>query len=99
MKTADVQRRIEIALGNDYDERARNDIAFHMTDWLDELRALVDWYENPERASDAQVRATLTAFLVHAPAHIAAAAKLYTGYPVTDVFDIGAVDGRPWQEP
>ena len=39
-------------------------------------------------------------FLVHAPNHIAAAAKLLTGFPVADVFCVGAVrediapDGR-----
>jgi hypothetical protein len=99
METADIRRRIEVALGKDYDEATRHDIAFHMTDWIEDLRALVDIFENPERATDEKVTSTLMLFLVHAPAHIAAAAKLYTGEPVRDVFKVGAVDGQPRPEP
>ena len=30
-------------------------------------------------------------FLVHVPAHVAAAGKLITGLPVEDVFNVGAI--------
>jgi hypothetical protein len=29
--------------------------------------------------------------LIHVPNHIAAAAKLYAGFPVSDIFEVGAV--------
>jgi hypothetical protein len=99
MEATEIRRRIEVALGKDYDEVTRHDIAFHMTDWLSDLRALLEVFETPESATDEKVTSTLMLFLVHAPAHIAAAAKLYTGEPVRDVFEVGAVDRRPGPEP
>ena len=70
-----------------------DDIAFHMTDWLDDLRELAQFYEAPEGLSPSQVDDLLGRFLVHAPNHLAAAVKLYTGEPVDDVFGIGATLG------
>jgi hypothetical protein len=89
-----IRQRLQAVLASDYDERARRDIAFHMTDWLSELRALVGIYEDPTRSTDDEISSALMDFLIHAPAHIAAASKLYTGAPVTDVFEIGAVEGN-----
>ena len=40
--------------------------------------------------SDAEVGQLLTDFLVHVPNHVAAASKLYTGVPVTDIFHVRA---------
>lgn len=67
--------------------------AFHMTDWLADLRELVEWYEEPDARSDAEVQKLLLQFLVHAPAHVAAAARTVSGDPLRDVFEIGAVLG------
>jgi hypothetical protein len=86
-----IRRRIEDALREDYDEAIRRDVAFHMTDWLSDLRDLVRIFESPETATDPEVASALMTFLVHVPAHVAAAAKLYTGEPVRDVFEVGAV--------
>lgn len=66
------------------------DIAFHMTDWLDDLSRLQAFYESPDGCEPAQVIDLLMAFLVHAPSHLAAASKLFTDDPVTDVFGVGA---------
>jgi hypothetical protein len=40
--------------------------------------------------SDAEVSELLIGFLVHVPNHVAAASKLYTDVPVTDIFGVGA---------
>ena len=67
-----------------------HDVAFHMTDWLDDLDAYSRFCADPSSMSDAEVGEMLTGFLVHVPNHLAAAGKLYTGVPVTDIFQIGA---------
>jgi hypothetical protein len=96
MDESAIRSRIETALAHagfaGTDEVTRRDIAFHMTDWLADLEQLIAIYESPERATDEQVHEALSAFLIHAPAHLAAAAKLFTGDAVTDVFRIGAVE-------
>lgn len=68
------------------------DIAFHLTDWHSELGRFHQFCLAPDAASPEEIRDLLMDLLVHAPAHLAAAARLYTGAPVTDVFGIGAVD-------
>ena len=67
-----------------------DDVAFHMTDWLDDLQAFSRFCADPSSLSDAEVSELLTDFLIHVPNHVAAAGKLYTGLPVSDVFQIGA---------
>jgi hypothetical protein len=71
-------------------EASADDVAFHMTDWLDDLDAYVRFCADPSRMSDAEVGELLNGFLVHVPNHVAAAGKLYTGVPVTDIFQTGA---------
>lgn len=73
---ARIQSRLEGALASDGEERAR-EIAFHMTDWLNELVALVRIYRDPDNATDDEIASALLDFLIHAPSHIAEAAKLY----------------------
>jgi hypothetical protein len=71
-------------------ESVADDVSFHMTDWLAELDAYSRFCADPSKLSDAEVSGMLTNFLVHVPNHIAAASKLYTGVPVTDIFSVGA---------
>ena len=71
-------------------ETAANDVAFHMTDWLDDLEAYHRFCSHPSAMSDEEVSRLLIQFLVHVPNHLAAAAKLYTDIPVTDIFGVGA---------
>jgi hypothetical protein len=87
-----VQARIrEVALREaELPDSVADDVAFHMTDWLDDLDAFSRFCADPSSLSDAEVSELLTNFLVHVPNHIAAAGKLYTGVPVTDIFQIGA---------
>jgi len=68
------------------------DIAFHLTDWHWESNFLVALTLFPERFTPDEIQSGVEAFMVHAPNHVAAAAKLW-GFPVTDAFMIGALDG------
>ncbi|MDJ0759311.1 MAG: hypothetical protein QNJ19_07925 [Woeseiaceae bacterium] len=68
----------------------RHDIAFHMTDWLADLERWYAYCQSPESLDADATASLLTDFLVHVPNHLAAASKLMTGIPVTDVFQVGA---------
>ncbi len=67
-----------------------DDAIFHMTDWLSDLKEWHSFCENPDSLSSDELQDLLMSFLVHVPAHVAAAGKLITGLPVGDVFEIGA---------
>ena len=67
-----------------------DDAVFHMTDWLSDLKEWNSFCENPDSLSVDEVQDLLMNFLVHVPAHVAAAGKLVTGLPVEDIFGIGA---------
>ena len=71
-------------------ESAAADVAFHMTDWLADLEDYHRFCSDPGALPDAEVHRLLIRFLVHALNHLAAASKLYTTVPVTDVFGVGA---------
>ena len=87
------ERIVEVAIAEAELPRAvANDVAFHLTDWLNELTALVKFCQSPQSHEPEQVNELLLAFLLHAPNHIAAAAKLYAEFPVSDVFGVGAVE-------
>ena len=68
-----------------------NDAVFHMTDWLNDLDAWHSFCKNPESLSKDELQDLLMEFLVHVPAHVAAAGKLITGFPVEDIFKVGAI--------
>ena len=70
------------------------DAAFHMTDWLTDLKAWHSFCENPDTLSSDELQDLLMEFLVHVPAHVAAASKLITGLPVEDGFEVGAVSEK-----
>src|SRR5688572_15123223 len=71
-------------------ERA-GDLAFHLSDWREDGAFLVALALAPERFTPKEVEDGIMAFLIHAPNHVAAAAKL-AGWPVADIFDVGALD-------
>lgn len=66
-----------------------HDVAFNMTDWMDDFIRLERFYADPGSIPPEQLAHDLVNTLLHMPHHVAAAAKLYTGDPVTDVFASG----------
>ena len=72
-------------------EAVAKDVAFHMTDWLANLEAYHRFCTNPDALPDSEVNRLLIEFFVHVPNHVAAAGKLYTDIPVTDVFGVDAI--------
>ncbi|MGI9262770.1 MAG: hypothetical protein ACR2QR_12075 [Woeseiaceae bacterium] len=87
-----VSQAIERALeANEYGTpETRHDIAFHMTDWLADLEEWHTYCQSPETLDAEQTIELLIRFLVHVPNHLAAASKLLTNIPVTDIFEVGA---------
>ena len=67
-----------------------DDAVFHMTDWLSDLKEWNKFCENPNSLNPEQLSELAMSFLVHVPAHVAAASKIVTGLPVTDAFGVGA---------
>ncbi len=67
------------------------DVAFHLTDCLDDLNAFTAFCNDPDSFTPEQIDATLLALLHHVPNHLAAAAKLYADFPVSDIFGVRAI--------
>ena len=61
-----------------------DEIAFHLTDWNSEAAFLVALHLFPERFTPEEIREGVEAFLIHAPHHIIAAARL-AGHPTDDI--------------
>jgi hypothetical protein len=59
-----------------------HDFCFHMTDWVDELRALSKLVQSPADASDEEWKKAVQGFLIHASGHILAAARIAGYAPV-----------------
>jgi hypothetical protein len=71
----------------DANKASRRDFVFHMTDWEDNLRALAELYERPERFSGAEAKRIVAGFLYHATAHVTEAARLLLDYEPGHLFD------------
>ena len=67
------------------------DIAFHMTDWADDVDAIVGLYEQAEVLKDEEIRMVVIRFLAHVPNHVAAAKKIIGLGPIEDVFRVGVL--------
>jgi hypothetical protein len=74
------------------DQRVSNDIAFHMTDWKENLEQLVKLYQHSELLNDEQIRKIIITFLAHVPNHVAAAKKLVGLGPIEDIFKVGVTE-------
>jgi hypothetical protein len=75
------------ALAPVFGDRTARDVAFHLTDWNSNAAFLVALLLSPESFTAEEIRGEVQAFLVHAPNHVAAAAKL-GGWPVEDVWGL-----------
>tara|TARA_R110002072_G_scaffold1099_3_gene9158 strand:+ start:208 stop:486 length:279 start_codon:yes stop_codon:yes gene_type:complete len=89
----EAQQRIEAqAKSRGLTDQEAMDVGFHMYDWYQDLKRLWEFTSDPNSYTDEELEQLLTQFLIHAPNHIAAAAKLYTGNGVGDIFGVGACD-------
>ena len=79
------------ALSADYVPDIARDIAFHLVDWHSDAAFMMAVHLFPERFTPEELAAGADMLLVHAPNHLAAAAKL-AGHPIQDVFEIGVLD-------
>lgn len=80
------------ALEEDFGKKRAHKIAFHLFDWHADaafIVALVLW---PEKFTKDEISQAIYTLMHEAPDHLAASAKLF-GCPVTDVFEVGALDG------
>ena len=68
------------------------DIAFHMTDWKENLEDLIRLYESPDQLSNDEIQDIIIRFLAHVPNHVAAAKKLAGVGPIEDVFKVGVFE-------
>ena len=83
----------------DVPENVLHDIIFHLTDWREDAACLLALASHPDQFTPMEIRVGLSAFLVHAPNHVAAAAKL-SGHTIQDTFKLGAlVQGPDDDEP
>jgi hypothetical protein len=83
-------RTIEAALKKDIlYKRKASEIAFHLSDWYLEAAFLACLAMAPKRFTPKDVRAGVTACLIHIPNHIIAAATL-AGWEIGDIFHVGA---------
>lgn len=91
---ARLRSRLEKALrARGYSAWVSSEAAFHMTDWLHDLYVLHDLYTGRTRWTSSRVNEVLMDFLVHVPNHVAAAAKVLAEMPVSDLFEVGAIEG------
>lgn len=85
-----VQRAYSKQMGKD----VAQEFAFHLSDWVVQLRDLWELFASPEPASRKKdLDRVLYSVLIHAPHHLNAAAFILMGDPVTDCFGLGAVKG------
>jgi hypothetical protein len=88
-----IQKRIQKAFETaGEDPRVSQDIAFHMTDWLSDVKDLLDVFSTIESLSDKQIRGFVYKFLAHVPNHLNAAMKLSGIGKVEDVFEVGILE-------
>jgi hypothetical protein len=79
------------ALSSDYSPDTAREIAFHLVDWHNDAAFMMAVHLFPERFAPEELVAGADLLLIHAPNHLAAAAKL-AGHPIQDVFEVGVCD-------
>ncbi len=68
------------------------EIAFHMTDWLDDIEKLLEFFLAPNHFDSKTITSRLIGFLVHAPEHVGEAAKLLIGFGIEGIFQDNSSD-------
>lgn len=85
------RKTLASALSTNYAPETARDIAFHLVDWHSDAAFMMAVHLFPERFTPEELVAGADMLLIHAPNHLAAAAKL-AGHPIQDVFGIGVLD-------
>jgi hypothetical protein len=80
------------ALSANYAPETAHQIAFHLVDWASDATFMIAVNLFFERFTPEELAIGADMLLIHAPNHLAAAAKL-AGHPIQDVFKIGVLDG------
>ncbi|HTH45949.1 MAG TPA: hypothetical protein VMB21_00425 [Candidatus Limnocylindria bacterium] len=88
----DIIRLIETSLRGVPEVMDAKDVAFHLSHWNADAAFLVALHLFPERFTPEEIRSGVIGFLIHAPNHVAAAAKL-GGSPTEDIFEVDALSG------
>src|SRR5437016_3080132 len=80
-----VMDQIAQAISSEHQPEVAGEIGFHLGDWQGDAAFLVALHLFPERFTPEEIREGVEAFLIHAPHHIIAAARL-AGHPTDDIF-------------
>jgi len=80
-----VRKLLAHALAGSYRSAVANEMAFHLVDWNSDAAFLVALLLFPQRFTQEEIEAGVILLLVHAPAHVIAAARL-GGIPAEDIF-------------
>ncbi|HEX8288688.1 MAG TPA: hypothetical protein VF556_11855 [Pyrinomonadaceae bacterium] len=84
-----IQQRIQKAFeATETPSSVAYDISFHMTDWLSDIKDLLNIYSNIENLSDDEIQVFVYKFVAHVPNHLNAAMKLSGMGSVRDVFKV-----------
>lgn len=73
----------------DFSEQCRQDLIFHLIDWIDDLYDFCSLYNNFEKKTNKEIEKTVIDFLVHVPNHLNAAKYLHGLGKGEDVFNLG----------
>lgn len=90
-ETKEIRQRIVSALVDaGIEEDTSAEIAFHLTDWIDDLESIRAVFDVNNELTKEEISATIHQFLAHVPNHIIAATTLIGYGPIEDVFNVGA---------
>lgn len=73
------------------DEKQADSVAFHLTDWLNDLENFYKLISDLESYSTEEANKIVSNFLIHVPEHVVAAKKLYLDESVEDLFELGVL--------
>ena len=58
-----------------YSEKQVQEIVFHLTDWIDDLKPFADFLDDPNKCGEDEAMQIIIKFLAHAPDHLKIAAE------------------------
>lgn len=73
-------------LSSEFGKMKAEEIAFHLADWNSDAAFIVALHLFPERFTKKEIEDGITSFMVHAPYHIAEAARLL-GHPLDNIYE------------